>query len=424
LRARRKSEQKSELGALGLLIAAVVLGGIGLFLVDYRQVPFGAFGGLIWSIALFVSFMFGLLYFAQFVLPLRGNEGWTEGLRRLVRNYTLLGQQVLNGRPASSRSQSRGKKKQKPLADPTLVRLSPSFRKLKAGTLRSHQVLALAKGSGFSRAVGPGFVIFYRRETPTHLIDLRKQVRKLPVRANTRDGIPVDTAISVTFRVRRSEAEHLDDDIPYPYDKDAVFRVIYSGSIDAEDRFRPWTEQLCPQAATLFVTELAQYTLNELYQTDDAGVGPVDEIKQKIKRQMQQHFENDGIEILSVGGGKLKPPDSVMEQRIKTWRAEWEREIQMRYAGSSAEAVRRMQKARARAQVEIIENITQNIESMRRAESANLTEIITLRMIEALEQALSDSTSGDSISRHALSRLVMDASTQMQTWLNRPSEEQ
>jgi hypothetical protein len=72
----------------------------------------------------------------------------------------------------------------------------------------------------------------------------------------------------------------------------------------------------------------------------------------------------------------------------------------------------------------LIENITQNIEAMRRVENANLTEIITLRMIEVLSEAMTDEAVQALIPQQVIANLVTDASAQMQTWLNQPPEDQ
>src|SRR5690606_34185680 len=116
-----------------------------------------------------------------------------------------------------------------------------------------------------------------------------------PVKANTRDGIPVETSVSVTFRVRQSELEHSDETLLYPYDRDAIFHVSYVDSVDGSNQLWPWTEQLAPDAATLLVSELAKYSLNELQQLDTAGPSPVDAIKKELKRQLDPVADQHGI---------------------------------------------------------------------------------------------------------------------------------
>ena len=411
---------------LGFILAITILAFIGFLLGDARQVPYGIWGALFWGGAVLISFVFGLLHFAQYVLPLLDLEGWSEGLRLLWRYQLTQSGQFLDRLfiPAESRSRF-GPATRPPAAESRLAELPPSFQTLAAGIVKGHQVLTVTKGSGFVRPAGPGFVMLYRNESVTQVIDLRTHSRKQPVKANTRDGIPLETSASVIFRVRQSELDHGDENLLYPYDKEAIFQVSYVDSIDGQNHLRPWTEQLAPHAATLLVSELSKYTLNELQQVGAAGASPLDTVKKEIKRQLEPLADQHGIELLSVGVGPLTLPEDVAGQRVKTWQAEWQQKMWSEYAASDAEAIRRVKKARARAQVEIIQNITQNIEAMRRDSNSNLTEIITLRMIEALEEAISEESSVRAlIPQQVMANLVLDTSAQMKAWIDKPPEDE
>lgn len=410
---------------LGLILAAIILAFIGFLFGDARQVPYGIWGALFWGGAAVISFAFGLLYYAQYVLPLHGLEGWSEGLRLLWRYQIILMNQYMDRlfAPGASTSRQRAAAPSVP-PDPRLAELPPSFQTLAAGIVKGHQVLTVTKGSGFVRPAGPGFVMLYKNESVTQVIDLRSHSRKQPVKANTRDGISLETSASVTFRVRQSEIEHSDKNLLYPYDKDAIFHVSYVDSVDGQNHLRPWTEQLAPHAATLLVSELSKYTLNELQQVGTAGAAPLDTIKKEIKQHLEPVAEQHGIELLGVGVGPFTLPEDVAGQRVETWQAEWQHKMLLEYAAGDAEATRRIKKARARAQVEIIQNITQNIESMRRNSNSNLTDIITLRMIEALEEALSEESPVRAlIPQQVMANLVLDTSAQMKAWINKPAED-
>lgn len=407
---RRKGDQ----GLLLLAQTLTLLAGIGQSLKDAREVPFGLFGALVWGSVLTASFVFGLLYYAQFVLPLGGNEGWSEGFRLLVRRLTAPPAPA----PAASRGSIRSRAKSK------LARLEPgreplpsSLISLRAGLIKSYQVLALTKGSGFSRPAGPGFVMLFKGERIASVIDLRTHVRSQSVKANTRDGIPVETELHVAFRVKETKVDAEDSNLQHPYDKDAIFRVSYASSIGERDEIRLWTERLCPMAADLLTSELAQYTLNELYQGDDSGAAVFDAIKQRIERQLERASSRDGMEVLSIDIGHFELPLRVSEQRIKTWQADWKRKIIMQRAAGDAEVLRRIKNARARSQIEIIENITRNIQAMRQAGDTELTEIIMLRMIEALEDALSDESVKMLVPQQVMTRLMMDSSERLQAWV-------
>lgn len=408
---------KADRGNLLLIQAAAVLTGIGLTLKDANDVPFGIFGGLMWTAVLLASFVFGLLYFAQFVLPLTGNEGWSEGLRLLARHCCL------NPPPATGSENSKaGKSKSAKEADDRDA-LPPSFATLQAGILKSHDVMALTKGSGFSRPVGPGFAMLFKGEKVADKIDLRKHHRSERVKANTRDGIPLETDVYVTFRVRQSLPDEADEELLHPYDREAVFSVSYANSIGEEDELHAWKERPARIAAALLGSEISRCTLNDLFQGDEAGIPVFDAIRERIREQLARSVSQDGVEIVDVDFEQFQLPQRVIDQRIKTWQADWKRKIVMQKASGNAEALRRIKRARARAQIEIIENITQNIHAMRQSGDADLSEIIMLRMIEALEKAVSDESVQTLIPQQVMAQLVMDSTERLQAWVKRPEGE-
>ncbi len=94
-----------------------------------------------------------------------------------------------------------------------------------------------------------------------------------------------------------------------------------------------------------------------------------------------------------------------------------QRDVTIRRAEGDAEAIRRKKHARARAQIEIIQAIIQNIEEMRRMEQVNLNEVVTLRMIEELEKAMGNNTLQRMIPEQMLARLVMETQGQMRELL-------
>lgn len=422
MKANSTPPNKGEPGVLLLIVVALVVTAVGLTLQDAMGQPYGTILGVVWFAALIVSFLFGLLFYARYILPLPGSEGWSEGLRLLYRHYTAqAGQYLDNLFDPSSKESRRSRRSRKKKVSSSPLSLPGSFVTLKAGILHSYQILGLARGTQYARAAGPGFTLLFRKEKPTHLIDLRKQLRRGPVEAITRDGIPLETHVTVIFRVRQ-ELTDLPGAEPYPYDRDAIFHICYSQSIDEYNRLRDWAEQVTPGAAALLEDELGRFTLDELSTPDSPGAGPLDGVKGRILQTLQRDLDSSGIEVLVVGVDPPALPPAVIEQRIKTWQADWQRRITLQQAAGDAEAVRRIKKARARAQIEIIENITQNIDSVRRAGDANLSYIITLRMIEALEEAISSDSLQALIPQQIMKNLVTDTSSQMQAWLNEPKE--
>jgi hypothetical protein len=80
--------------------------------------------------------------------------------------------------------------------------------------------------------------------------------------------------------------------------------------------------------------------------------------------------------------------------------------------------VRRIKLARAKAQIEMIENITDNIQVLRQGGEVDLAEVITLRMIEALEDAARDSKVQAIVPQQMLQTL-----TQIRRWIDEAPEE-
>ena len=402
-------KQRLEFGVAGLVVAVIVAGAIGFVLHDATGFPFGQFGMFWWATAVFVAFILGLLYYAIFVLPIPGSEGWAEGLRLLWRNYL-----VAPRRPAPATRLTRAK--EKTAVPPHLANLPPSFTSLRSGITRSHQALALVKGVQFSRAVGAGFVVLYKGEAVSQVIDLRRHTRSQRVKANTRDGIPVELDIFVLFRILQDDPQLAPDSDVYPFDSEAIFQVNYASSVSSGDSLRRWSNQVTPRAAALLANEIAAFPLDEFYEVDASGIGPLHDIRQRIHRLLAQNEQLSGIQILNVGTSSLYLSEEVSAQRIKQWQARWQSEILRRQAEAEADAESRLKRARARAQIEIIESITQNILAMRRDANVKLTEVVTLRMIEAFEKAVSDVSTQALIPQPLLTSMV-DSSREMLTWI-------
>ncbi|MFN2278688.1 MAG: hypothetical protein ACK2UR_13815, partial [Candidatus Promineifilaceae bacterium] len=100
----------------------------------------------------------------------------------------------------------------------------------------------------------------------------------------------------------------------------------------------------------------------------------------------------------------------IIAQRLENWRAPWQSQIRARAALGDAEALKIVKFAKARAQVEIIEKIMQSIDEIRQGEQADLPQIVTLRIIDALPKDSSQTY----LSSQVLASLAMESSTQLQ----------
>lgn len=409
-RKSRKQTGKSGIGELRLFGALVLLAAVAYFLKDYYGVQYRLVGTYVWAMAMLLALVLGLFYFVQFILPLDWQDSWYEGLRMtLSYNFPYLGS-LLGGsiyRPSGEISKT-----------DVPPGLTPGFVRHRAGNVQSHYLLVLSKGALFTRGAGPGYVSLNWGEQISQVIDLRRHLRTLLVKALTRDGIPVETTVSVIFQVKQEDPPS-DPDMPYPYEAAAIFHVNYLGSFYTGEGSVAWTERVVRQANSGLVAELSRYTLDELSQPDRSSAPPMEAIEARVERQLAATFEQHGIAILDVRVGQVKVPEDVVAQRIKNWQRGWQGRILADATVGEAEAVKRVKLARARAQIEIIENITENIEAMHRSGQTNLTDVVALRMIEALKEASADEAVQALVPKQATVTLQ-----QLEAWLQAPGETQ
>jgi regulator of protease activity HflC (stomatin/prohibitin superfamily) len=313
------------------------------------------------------------------------------------------------------------------LSSPSGV-LSPSFSLLGAGFLFSHEAAAITRGNSFSRADGPGLIFLQPGETIAQIFDLRTHSRRMTVQATTRDGIPVETSVSVSFHVRRRPPGQRrprsveSDDIPYPYDRAALFDLTYAGSVGGDNDAAGWTEQICPSAATLLVREIGRFTLDQLLVS--GGAEPLSEIRANIKRDLEAQQTSDdgptlpkGVTIAGVGVGGLKLPDDVVTKRLATWQVEWQKRESKALADAAIETQRRVNQARAHALADSIEGLLASIDNMQATSQTQLHEVILSQLAETLEALAASQALGGLPQQSQWLSLADDTSREMRRYL-------
>ena len=76
--------------------------------------------------------------------------------------------------------------------------------------------------------------------------------------------------------------------------------------------------------------------------------------------------------------------------------------------------MQRIKLAQARAEIEIIATITESIQAMQRSEDTQLTDIVTIRMLEAMREAAEDEQVKAMVPSQAL-----DTMKELQGWLQK-----
>jgi hypothetical protein len=406
-RKRRKRPFLPETGAWGFLVTAVALIVSAAFLHDFYGMRLGWVGSYIWFLAIAFSFGLTVVYHALFLTPKRGETGWRQAVDLLLIFYVRQAIRIISfgAKPQAKRSES------------DAPAIPASFEKVRAGIIPSHQAAAMVKDGIFTRADGPGYVKLNKGEKVRELMDLRKQLRALPVTAVTRDGIPLQAVIVVVFQLRAARPEDAPEERQYWHNEEAIFQALYEGSVNAEKTPRHWMDRPAPAAADRLIAILATKTLDDLLQPLDPTAAPIEEIKSEIRRLVSAEMAGHGIDVIAIALSQLTLPPDVAAERIRGWQATWERQIQAEEASGKAEAWRRVQLARARAQMEMIDSITSSIETIYRRGDGDISEVVTLRMIEALETAVSDDAVKALLPSHILNSL-----DQIQRWLVAPPQ--
>jgi regulator of protease activity HflC (stomatin/prohibitin superfamily) len=225
------------------------------------------------------------------------------------------------------------------------------------------------------------------------VVDLRPQLRAFPVRAETKDGIPVKVFAFTPFRTEAGERQPRLG-ASYPFDERAVFRAVHEQPIEHEWRRDdegqatesqdkvPWDELVPRIAPPLLKDIIVGYTCDELCAPGD----PRTEIKQKFKEQITKEMEPCGVQILGGGIGNIVPADeNVMKQRIENWKADWKRKIEIELGKGEAEAARHLESARTQAQIKVMRDVARIL-----TDEAMSEKVIALRLIEAMEEMTSE----------------------------------
>jgi hypothetical protein len=378
-RAKKKQIKKSGLGEAWFFGIASLMGLIVFFLKDSLGVQYRWVGVYIWLAALVFGFIFYLFYLLQFVLPLDWRESWFEGLRlALPYNFPMLGALVglvLGGgrTPAASAKAS--------------ASLSAGFSEHRSGIIRSNFILALTSGPQFSRAIGPGYVRLGNGETVTQIIDLRRHHRRIPVKAMTRDGIPLEGTVSIVFQVKQVPPPDFPS-LPYPYDAGSIFWVDYLDNFRTNHGLLSWNEHIAPQAASTLIAELSRFTLDQLFAQSNSGRSLMGEFMLEIQDRLTDEYDRFGIVILRVSIGQFKLADDIMEQRLQNWQNEWEGRAKIRPKTPDLFTSERSRLAEARAQIQLIRSVIESIETMHRSSDTELSEVVNSRFIDAVENSM------------------------------------
>ncbi|MBN1877166.1 MAG: hypothetical protein JXA33_23285 [Anaerolineae bacterium] len=258
-------------------------------------------------------------------------------------------------------------------------------------------IKASSKIGGFA---GPGPAFTEANETVESVIDLRQQLRGTKVKAMTRDGITVELPISSIFRIDAGQnSPKLGE--PWPYHSSAAYTALFAAEVNPEGKTpldahhsRPWEDLPLEVATHKLKQVVSRYSLDELYGTLGRGATtlPRAALGKEVRQYVINELEPKGIKIDGGGvGNKIKPVDSgVTQQRIDTWKAQWIQKVMENMGLASAERYSTLQRAQSEVWAEFLQGFIKQSEALKKAGDSVSATLMTLQLLETLEQIARD----------------------------------
>ena len=155
---------------------------------------------------------------------------------------------------------------------------------------------------------------------------------------------------------------------------------------DAEKR--GWDELPVLIGRRIMQEILSQYRFDELYDPyDNEDALPRVRIAAEFLERLGAELKPIGIHLVGGGISNLEPVDpEVLEQRVRSWQADWTRQVMLKQARSQTERLRRVEQARAEAQTELILAVGERLAELDRAGAQVSPERIVSQFLEILEQ--------------------------------------
>jgi hypothetical protein len=252
--------------------------------------------------------------------------------------------------------------------------------------------VAVTDGVKFKGAQGPGVIFTGFGDRPLRTLDLRPQLRTATPVGLTQDGIEAKVLIFAPFQLERS-GQKLKPGEPFPYRRGAAFKAVHRQKMEHPNSGEPTQQLAWDELPTIIGTRIMQnilsgYRFDELY-------GPYDDIEGTLPRvrisgeyldQLRTELKPLGIQVVGGGISNLLPAkDEILKQRVRTWRADWTRQVMLKQAQGQAERIRRIEQARMEAQRDLILALGERLAALDRpGVEATPTEIVPefLRVLE------------------------------------------
>jgi len=287
----------------------------------------------------------------------------------------------------------------------------------------------IERGGGFSRVVGPGYTFLLPHERVRGAVDLHTQHRTVREKVMTKDGIPVEVDVDLVFRITDKVMPGDADYIPppalslttrlkqrlgmhvnpalleasreHPFSREAVRRAVYETAVFSPDRVPEWATSFANVRAGDISDQLVEMRLDEILAPDSPD-HPLHNVPKKGLADARKAAEPMGIDVIDMTMGTVdllkEHKDLVGNQMLANWRAEWNRRATVLVAQGAAKKMQLMEEARAEAQANMIQALTEGFRVATEADPKLSQEVMALRFIDTLE-ALMQNQNKDSEGR-------------------------
>jgi hypothetical protein len=255
-------------------------------------------------------------------------------------------------------------------------------------------------GPALVRAAGPGIDFIAPGERIVASLDLRRQSRGVAAKAMTRDGLECSAFISVTFGLdpdpdRRagvaaslppSRAER--NQPAYHFNRSSAFRAVYGVAL-GEKQAVDWTELPLIVAVERFRDVLSEYKLDELFQPTKPDVYPFSTFSGRVISLVKEApvLRERGLIVYGVGVGSFSMPREVLNQRIRSWQARWQKATIQQEAALESQTLR----TESRWQIDAQQMIFKDIQALLGATDDPVArKALALMLMKALRRAAAD----------------------------------
>ncbi|MCD4738354.1 MAG: hypothetical protein K8R89_03735, partial [Anaerolineae bacterium] len=300
------------------------------------------------------------------------------------------------------------------------------------------QTVAIWNGLQFRGVPEPGLTFTHVFETIQETLDLRPQLRAFPVRAKTKDGIPVSVLTFVPHqldprqRVKEEAAPQLGR--AYPLNEKNIFKAIHHEAVEyrregtgpQQVEFREkggWDTSVPRKAQEILINVLADYTFDELCAPFDRKRDPRTEIRNRFMRELTSVIETDarrgplpsaawGIQLVGGGISNILPPDeedwqkdTVWRTRIDNWRITWASKAIPALARGKAAALRSVQKAHLESHYQLIDRLTKRLHQLDAPTKNALRDAVAWYFADTVEEIIGDPMSQAALPQRAIETL-------------------